>query len=159
MRRKPNLVIYGSFQNFGKSARASVHYLSVLRNFRGPGSNQKARFSCLDFFFTFFPLSSLLIQHKTQSFIFTLAFVFLFGVSMAGLGGEIGGEREIFDHLPSGLSRFVFGRLPLGPGEILRSIHHQTARPNGSCSKHRTLVTYVYSDRAIRSSPCTASLL
>lgn len=46
---------------------------------------------------------------------------------MAGLGGEIGGEREIFDHLPSGLSRFVFGRLPLGPGEILRSIHHQPA--------------------------------
>ena len=66
MRRKPNLVIYGSFQNFGKSARASVHYLSVLRNFRGPGSNQKARFSCLDFFspFSLSLLSSYNIKHN-----------------------------------------------------------------------------------------------
>ena len=60
------MVIYGSFQHFGKSARASVHYLSVLRNFRGPGSNQKARFSCLDFFspFSLSLLSSYNIKHN-----------------------------------------------------------------------------------------------
>lgn len=34
---------------------------------------------------------------------------------MAGLGGETGGEREIFDHLPSGLFAVL---LPLDPREI-----------------------------------------
>ena len=131
MIRKPNWVIMG--QDGGISIimeraleRRLVGTLFIRpKEFAGPVPIKKLDFRASIFFR--FSFSSLLIQHKTQSFIFTLAFVFLFGVSMAGLGGEIGGEREIFDHLPSGLSRFVFGRLPLGPGEILRSIHHQPA--------------------------------
>ncbi|KAI0844912.1 hypothetical protein F5Y00DRAFT_247724, partial [Daldinia vernicosa] len=44
-------------------------------------------------FSSFFLFLFLII--KLQSFIFTLAFVALRSFSMAGLGGEIGGERKL----------------------------------------------------------------
>ena len=142
MIRKPNWVIMG--QDGGISIIMERALESRLvgtlfirpKEFAGPVPIKKLDFRASIFFR--FSFSSLLIQHKTQSFIFTLAFVFSSEFQWQVLEGKLEerGNSITYPLACRGRLRTV----AVGSRRNFLVDISPPARPKGSCSKHRTLV-------------------